>query len=434
MNKGTLVAGIVGAAVALVGGFSVANLAAGRGPFSFGKGSVGTARAFSLAQPITVLAMPQMPPASAVTSALLNALGWPGERAPNGYGDSQPLSNPGGTEDADNLVATVYPSPWLANWRKARKFNARPVLVAVIDIKDPTRLKENPLHLSGSTNCVYLYHAKGSGDAAGWSAAVTQPQDPAKPEKGCAEPASTPLSLPVAAVGGSPGDVAPAARFVDALNEGGTIKYDHETLVGVKCGLGWCEIGHSTISAPPSGVIGGTQATIKAWHDEQQLWKKDATGKLVASGIRSSIIPVNNIDDQDASDYETPDANHYIPVAQVFFPPGVDQTTLNTAGYGTTTPTGKTHAWNFHPGINYVGLRHLAEGSGKCVVVKDKETCWRAAIVEVTGAFVSSLRVSGMQVHEGVPQPGSARWFWTPADEVVWIPCSEGCCTVETDN
>ena len=224
------------AAVAVVLGYAIARYAVPTfGGMGTGGGGTGVTKraAFQLATPTTILAMPQQAPSSPATTELLAALGWPGQNAPNGYGDTQPLSNPGGTEDPDNLVATVYPSPWLANWRKARKFNARPELVAVVDVKDPTKLKENPLHLIGSTNCVYLYHTRGSAEGMGWSAAVTQLQNPQTPADGCAPPPSPnpQLPIPVGSYQDNALQVAPAARFVDAVLEGNTIKYNHETVL-----------------------------------------------------------------------------------------------------------------------------------------------------------------------------------------------------------
>ncbi|MGH7619434.1 MAG: hypothetical protein ACREPM_19630 [Gemmatimonadaceae bacterium] len=405
-----------------------------------GPPSVTKQTAFQLAKPTTILAMPLQAPSSPATTALLQSLGWPGESAPNGYGDTQPLSNPTGPEDPVNLVATVYPSPWLANWRKARKFNARPQLVAVIDVKDPASLKENPLNLKAPTNCVYLYHLKGDAEDAGWSAAITQLQDPQHPEIGCVvPPAPTPqapnLQTPVGAYQSVLYPVAPAARFVDAVQETGTITYDHETVLGIKCGLAWCEIGHRNISLPiHDGTVGGTQGINKAWHDEQQLWMRNSAGQLQLSGIRSSITPADNLDDHDASDYETTNPMQYVAVATIFFPNDISQQQLDDAGYGKTNPYHKTNPWGLKPGVNHLGLRHLPEGSGQCVVVVGSETCWRAAIVNASGKQLQKLRVSGLQIHPGAPQPGTARWYWTPLDEVVWIPCSEGCCTIETDS
>ena len=122
-----------------------------------------------------------------------------------------------------------------------------------------------------------------------------------------------------------------------------------------------------------------------------------------------------------------------MPVAQIFIPQAVTQQQLNDAGYGANPPVKKKHPWGLRPGVNYLGLRHLVEGPGQCVA-GGNETCWRAAIVDFGGSQMQVLRVSGLQIHPGAPQPGVTRWFWTTADEVVWIPCSEGCCTIETDN
>jgi hypothetical protein len=44
---------------------------------------------------------------------------------------------------------------------------------------------------------------------------------------------------------------------------------------------------------------------------------------------------------------------------------------------------------------------------------------------------MTDLRVFYVMTHGNIPIPGTTRWYWTSADDAIWIPCAEGCCIIE---
>ena len=378
--------------------------------------SVGLA-AFRFAKEIKIAGdPPERPQPTGDALDLLIALGWSGTKMPDGYNDAQPFAAPSGSTEAASLMAWALASPYLPGYDRVAKFNKKAVLVAVLDVRNAP--SGNALGVVNGAYCVFLQHAAaGSEDGpTSWTAWITGLKN-SNPLEGCADLSST-TPVPVFAVGGfSGGDVPPAVRLVSTNGSSGLA-------LGIKCAKLWCEIGVTAASYKKALSDGaypgaGKKARIKGWHDEQELWMWGTGGKLVPSTIYASVIPDEQIEDHDEAYYSRGSANDFYPAVTVFIPPG---TSLGKSGYGDDpnpySPNNKK-GWGFSPGANVIGLHF----DGKL---------WTAALLKPGQAPVP-LKVSSYMDHPSIPLPGTTRWYWTTKDEIIWMPCAEGCCTVETD-
>lgn len=350
---------------------------------------------------------------------LLTNLGWGDDGFPDGYHDAEPLANPSGTVDIAKLFAWAFASPWLSNFEAATQFDLGPTLVAIVDVPDPTALAQNPLKLVAGPNCVFLHH-QGGATATTWNAYVGKP-------KADLTTCPIPADLPGAKVdafavkfGSENGSYyPPTVRFTERTTG--------ETMLGVRCGNQWCEVGGtSSRNAVHQDIMTERKAKVKGWHDEQVLWTVVA-GTPTLSGVRASVVPDEDIQTRSQAFYmEDPgtDSNQgYRQALRVFVDPMVPDPTLNNSpyGYGGTSPKPNRKQWGF------------AKAKVNTIELRFDGTNWQARTYYMNGVnkVMTDLRVFYVMTHGNIPIPGTTRWYWTSADDAIWIPCAEGCCIIE---
>jgi hypothetical protein len=300
-----------------------------------------------------------------------------------------------------------------------KKFVNKKVLVAVIDVANPQALVKNPLKLGPGPNCLWLTNTAGSAEARNWVAYMTQ----LDATGACSTDFSAVHQLAASAIprGGKDETVPPTVRFFDSAADQNNDVPDGATLIGVKCGRLWCEVGTAVYKPPMNDPGDNSQAaTVKGWHDEQQLWMHDASG-LVPSKVWAKVTPVADIADVTTIDY----SNGYRRAVTVFIPPTVSNADLQASGYGDTPNANwpKKKGWRLKPGPNYIGLHY------------DTPTkTWSASLIDANNSPLNGgmLNVSSYMDHPSIPLPGTTRWYWTDLDDVIWMPCAEGCCTVDS--
>lgn len=182
--------------------------------------------------------------------------------------------------------------------------------------------------------------------------------------------------------------------------------------IGVRCYDRWCGIGIQAITdvqsrahaIPSTGAAAIARHTVMGWYDQQELALVNPGFPPVnlKATLKASIVPVPALGTYDIGKFEDPAPTE---VAQVY---------LDASPTGTKYQT----RWLF--------TRTGPNNPNTLSLQKSTAGVWT---VFVNGAANPNLRV----IHNphSVPVPGTARWKWSDRDEMLWVRCGEGCCSVE---
>jgi hypothetical protein len=317
-------------------------------------------------------------------------------------------------------MAYVFASPYLGGFNHINQVNAHGtygMLVAVLWVDPPGGGGSLPqlylnLKLSPGVNCAYLAHT-GPNPASGWSAYMV----PGTVGQPCPRPTVPGQRLPARRT--PPGteilseDYPAVARFGEDFAGSPT--------VGVRCLIGWCEIGGGALlpQKPVSHtgfayLMARREGRVRGWHDDQVLSVMNAAGSLVPT-IRATVTPVPGLERMGVQHF----TQQWVRVATIWL-------ASNPAGTKYGMPTAAMpKTWGMHGGLNAL---ELAFANGK----------WEAQITQVgpngtinPGTPTTRLIVAQMP-HMDLLVPGTARFRWRMNDEAVWVRCDQGCCQVDS--
>ena len=325
-----------------------------------------------------------------VTQQLLAALNWNMASTPKGYWDEQGIMN-AATPPQYVAVMAAIPNPALATLSFAT-----PQLVAVVDLDKPVAAN-NPVGLTNAApNCVFLQKT-----GQGWVAGVSQGSSSA-----CPAPSAMNVVVTSHVVTPNPPSAIPAVARIE-VNDA-----NHDVVLGVRCDAEWCNIGSPNDLALPPGPDGGPiSKTIRGRHDRQALGKF-AGGMMQPSGLIGTVIPDDDVNTRPMAYYSGPTFKR---VAVITIEGS--QADLDNSKYGTVATPKR---WGMSLGKNVVGLRY-----------DSTKNEWQAAILDSHNQVSHALKVVSRDTHPMAMIPATARWLWDPGDEIMWLPCSDGCCTVD---
>jgi hypothetical protein len=169
----------------------------------------------------------------------------------------------------------------------------------------------------------------------------------------------------------------------------------------------WCEIGPGANNARqtlPTG-LGGREAQIKGWHDEQRLVEMTREGRYLPT-IRAKITPAPGIDGIRLADFQT--WRHMATITLPADPP----------------TSSKYWRWGLRRGNNRLMLRQV--GAGWEVLLQPPALAGGARPRPTPWLFVGERHM-----HFDAAVPPTARFRWTFGDDGAWVPCGQGCCKVE---
>jgi hypothetical protein len=282
----------------------------------------------------------------------------------------------------------------------AARLSDAEVLVAMIIVDTTDRAMAYPqMHLRGGLNCVYMTDQ-------GASRHILISHSSGTCDPGQASPGSP--SLPVTTVDHPPADVPVTTRWHEGVagRAGGPSRV--QPYFGIACPTestphgAWCEPGPPDItdrelplssnSAHPKG------RRVMGWYDRQILADVPTTGGPVRSGIDGSIVPHPDLSTYTGSMYQT------------------DWRTVATVEMASSSPKYE-NGYGLKTGVNQLQLR-LIGGS------------WAARMIDQNSDIFTNLKV--IQAHTNMTFIAAARWGWSDQDEVMWIPCLQGCCEVSS--
>jgi hypothetical protein len=243
-------------------------------------------------------------------------------------------------------------------------------------------------------NCLWLQgDAVNNPDGAGWIAAIVQPNR----NGNCVmdapfQPATTQqLQLYRRQHGGT---VYPST---------GRWMWDgSRQFIGIRCGDGWCELGHGFTPTPAIATV----EDVPGWFDEQLMSYAPTRGaSLQLSGLLGRITPAPGLISLPDDAFDGPNG---APVASIAFI-GNDAEALAAYRRKFDLPGNATSAQ----------LRHRRTGSPLGPVTREYAT---------TGNNWRAVYHNEHAKHAG---RGAVRWAWNEADEAAWYPCDLGCCTTD---
>lgn len=309
-------------------------------------------------------------------------------------------------------VANIFASPALGGFQhdgQLLEHDALGMIAAVIFI-DTTDGAAMPseyrrLGLEPGVNCLWISLQRGRRNP--WQARMTS----AKAGSPCNRDDVSARPLAVRRTTAYPGigiltsaDIPPVARF--------TWDTQRRPLLGVRCLIGWCDIGPARGEGAPdftplnlvaslTEFAGNRAALIPAWHDQQTLANYGTDGEVVPGTVDATIIPLNTEYTSPAS-FSTPQR-----VAIVYLH---------------TDPAGTPYAdvWGMKAGANVVSLQ------GGTVP-------WAASVTEPGGTSRPWSNVH-RHMHYDIAVIPTARFRWASADDGIWVGCGQACCRMEGDS
>jgi hypothetical protein len=320
----------------------------------------------------------------------------------NEYHDEQKLTNPSGTKYGP--LAGLSGSPdlqtnTLADYDAAGDAG---LWVAVVDVDSAGTMPMLPeythLHLALGRHCVILAHTAGAANDAGWKGYVFKQTDP-QCTRSTPPPAAAELDVIAEQYGASStaADYPPVVRWDEAQN--------NHPVIGVRCALAWCELGPNGFAkrppkhfTNPSGNLPhGREADVKGWHDEQRLAVLNAGGHPIPGAMYATAVPIPGLDATNEATFAD-----WKQIATIWLP--------------SNPPGGSEYAdkWHLQPGENVLEMKATSP------------TTWLARLRNNPNANLVVIR----EDHAGSYVPGTARWRWKDSDEVLWVRCSTGCCSV----
>jgi hypothetical protein len=202
----------------------------------------------------------------------------------------------------------------------------------------------------------------------------------------------------------NPADYPAVARFVG--------KTGWRPLIGVRCLAAWCVIGPRGAlvegpahDIPGAGAVGHARHAVLGWFDQQHLAVRNTAHPPLhlKATTRGSIVPEDALDSYPLDKFRDPAPTQ---VARIYMD---GRRTKYESAWGFTRVGPRNP--------NALSLQLMPDGTWK---------------VFVNGTHRPNLRVtradhSGFGLHT----VGTARWKWSDRDEMIWVRCGEGCCSVE---
>ena len=302
----------------------------------------------------------------------------------------------------------LYVSPLLSSYTTVGDY-ASNVLVGMAEVyPNPNGPPQKSYHLNfqNSTTdtllyCIYLAHGGNS-----WTSAVT----PFNSRSGCAAPTSGDV-LPV--------DTSVVTNDTNLADFPSVIRFTRDSQgnpsIAVSCLNEVCEIGHDHGLHQAPGFSGnGVQWQVKTWHDEQLLSVPNAHptpgGPTVTPWLDGMVVPVDTLGNIKVMGYAQ-DWRHVAKIWLSALPPS--KSTYDNWGL----------QWSSTSGENWVWLRL----NGRV---------WEATFT-VAGAPkpTNPAKIFAVTRTNWAPIPvyPTARWVWDDSDDVLWVACDQGCCTVSGD-
>ena len=321
--------------------------------------------------------------------------------------------------------AGIFASPFLAGFTRPAQIYEQGVpgtlaALVVVDTVDGALLPPSyaKLQLRGGLNCVWLYVNPPSTTHPvppdytrnlRWTARV----NPATAGVCDRRTAKDAVALPVTAVTDN--------KFSDDQSYLGVARFDtdaeHHPIFSFRCLNAWCEINVANpcdVRTPDALHRGnpcvaqwdqkspandkGRREVVKGWHDEQLLAIRGSDYKWKATNVRALVKPYPPAATLDSIDYE----NEWQTVAII--------------EVRNLTPDSKYFGWGLREGDNT--LQYQFDGAAKQ---------WKAQILPPIGGAVP-WKVHRV-LHYDVTLPQTTRFRWTLADDAVWAPCGNGCCS-----
>lgn len=249
--------------------------------------------------------------------------------------------------------------------------------------------------------CVYLSHDRSKPVGDGWDGYVTYYD---RSEKKCGS-VDGQSRLPGVAVNtdndnGNPGSFPPVARL--------TMNRSNQPGIGVACLAAWCELGYanSDYASPGNSSGHGPEWRIKGWQDEQVLSVPNGAN-TVKPWARGGVVPVANLESIHVGAYLS------------------DWQRVGTIWLDDAPPVGSSYEkWHLQKGESDIWL--------KANRVLPDSVLYRAAFTS-GGARPDGATPTFAVDRHGWPWrvPGVMRFVWASDDDLMWVSCDMGCCTVK---
>jgi hypothetical protein len=293
----------------------------------------------------------------------------------------------------------VWASASLNDWEES-DFDKQ--AIPTVELVNYNNVEYPDLGIGPGYNCLYL---RSHGSA--WVAGMKK-QDRSNACPSITEPEFSALA-PLTVIRTSPrpehkDSIPPVARWDwDPVHE--------RHYIGVKCARAWCEVGKAPVGNSSTYPPNSATQHIKGWYDEQRL-------ALLPSG---RLTPGNQ--------------------ARIIPEPGLD--TLTADNFHCNAPCDRSKGWvavasalyNNAADPDYAQKMNLRPGIRAQIALRSRDSLgtvlWQARIIsQKDTVYKKVLRVD----HHGFKIPGTARWFWRENDEVMWIKCLAGCCSVMSED
>lgn len=314
-------------------------------------------------------------------------------------------------------LVMAFASPTLGGFTEPGQYQehgARGVLAAVVYVDTVVPDAALPpsysrLGLRPGMNCLWVSLVDGRD---GWDARMTRVRDE---KEGC-DMSGEPVELavvrtPHTATNADLSDVPTSARF--------THERDGRPLIGIKCLVGWCDVGPQAPNGSPQFVPASYAAlvpelmamrasAVSGWYDEQVLARHDAvTGGVLPGTLRASLLPTSV------------QYRHPLTFKRNAAKPGGEQVAVLWLH---DDPAGTEYAgpqWNLTRGRNDIWL---VESGGT----------WSMAVYNASGVhtFGSVLR----HPHADAAVIPTARFRWASTDDAIWVGCGQACCRADGDS
>lgn len=316
-----------------------------------------------------------------------------------GFNDEQKLTRKGSSVYGPKVRA--YASPLLGSYTAA-DYAAQSQIVGMMEVypsgAEPDQAKYG-LRLTASKSiklyCIWLSHS-GADVAQNWTGYVTEYNSPS-----CATPSqSTQLDVDVSTIAGDndQNDFPSVVRLTLDANE--------MPAIAVSCLTAVCEIGHTAQNHRPVGFHANSNSRldlVKTWHDEQVVSIPDPISSNGVKPWANAVVTPS----EELATYHVADFVKWRHVA--------------TIALSDTPSTGTYAAWKLQAGDNWVWLQSDSKG-----------LTWKAGFSPANAGGPDLTNLFPVQRTNWAPLKvyPTARWVWDDADDLMWVACDQGCCTV----
>jgi hypothetical protein len=218
-----------------------------------------------------------------------------------------------------------------------------------------------------------------------------------------------------------------------------------QQFIGLPCKLAWCLIGHANAHSSkrfkrppdplhPPGNLSRRVVQIRGWYDEQILGVGGGSGPATPGMVFGTIFPDSLLEGRTDAEFEIADPP-WVPAAEILVHGNLSKykSKFNLDATPISTP-GMPQEVSISNKVSLCkgdATRCFAQGgtAPTCTAPTDPTNWWYARIISV-GREVRYYCVI-RHLHPGFSIPGTARWWWLPNDEGIWMRCPQGCCQVK---